>query len=69
MLGKGGSSELTRRADKRDGREVARSVLVEILHFLRQDRRSAGYTGPIRESRVSHDSLGRILLGDVLDSP
>jgi hypothetical protein len=33
MLGKGGRSELTQRADKRDGIAVARSVLVEILRF------------------------------------
>jgi hypothetical protein len=33
MLGKGGRSELTGSADKRDGRAVAQSVLVKMLHF------------------------------------
>ncbi len=32
--GKGGRSELMRRADKGDGRSVTRSVLVKMLLFL-----------------------------------
>ncbi len=37
MLGKEARSELTRRADERDGKAVAQSALVDILHFYRRD--------------------------------
>ncbi len=69
MLGKGGRSELTRRADKRDGRAVVRAVLVEILRFEQRDWRSAGATHQIRKNWVSCNSLSRILLGDTSGSP
>jgi hypothetical protein len=69
MLGKGGRSELTRRADKCNRRAVAQSVLVEMLRFEQWDQRSASYTGPIGKSRVSCNSPGRILLGDISGSP
>ncbi len=70
MLGKGGRSELMRRADKRDSRRaVAQSMLVKILRFEQRDWPSTGAACPIRESRVSHHSLSRILLGDIMISP
>ncbi len=65
MLGKGGRSKLTRRVDKRNGRAVVRSVLVEMLRFEQQDQCSAGAARPIGKSRASNDSPGRILLGDI----
>ncbi len=69
MLGKGGRSGLTRRVDKHNGRAVARAVLVEILCFEQQNQPSAGAARPIHKSRVSCDSLSRILLGDITISP
>jgi hypothetical protein len=65
MLDKGGRSGVMRRADNRNGRAVAQAMLVEILHFEQQDQHSAGAAHPIRKSRVSRNSLSRILLGDI----
>jgi hypothetical protein len=37
ILGKGGRSELMQMADKRNGKTVTQSVLVEMLRFKQQD--------------------------------
>ncbi len=69
MLGKGGRSILMGTANKRNWRAVVQSMLVKMLRFQQRDCNSAGAARQICKNMVWHNSPGRILLGDVLDSP
>ncbi len=68
MLGKGGSSELTGRADSHDGSELHSVGKIKCSFILQWDSHSAGCTCQMLPNRVSADSPSRILPRNVLES-
>jgi hypothetical protein len=53
---------------RQDARQAATTALAKMLHFQQWDWCSASAARQISKNRVSSNSPGRILLGDVLDS-
>ena len=56
--GKGGRSELTRRADKGNGRSVAQSMLVKMLHFF-SSRIDLAPAAPVQSAKIGYHTIAR----------
>jgi hypothetical protein len=56
--GKGGRSELTRRADKGNWRSVAQSMLVKMLHFF-SSRIDLAPAAPVQSAKIGYHTIAR----------
>jgi hypothetical protein len=58
MLGKGGRSELIRRADSRDGKAVTQSVLVKMLFFFGSGINLAP-AAPVQSTKIGYHTIAQ----------